>query len=151
MLSTLHTNTAVGAITRLRDMGVASYLIASTLEAVIAQRLVRRLCAACKTSVAADNAFKRCLEKPVDEPLQVFTAQGCEACDHTGYKGRMAIYEMLLIDDTLKQMIHEDATENHIKQYAHKTYLSIKAAGIARVIEGETTLEEVIRVTDLSS
>lgn len=151
MLSTLHTNTAVGAITRLRDMGVASYLIASTLEAVIAQRLVRRLCTACKKPIEADAAFKRCLERPEDEPLQVFTAQGCEVCDQTGYKGRMAIYEIILMNDLLKQMIHEDATENHIKQHANNIYPSIKAAGITRVIQGETTLEEVIRVTDLSS
>ncbi len=151
MLSTLHTNTAVGAITRLRDMGVASYLIASTLEAVIAQRLVRRLCPACKQEIEADSALKKCLHYPESKPLHVFTAQGCDACDHTGYKGRMAIYEIVLIDDTLKQMIHEDETENHIKAYANKIYPSIKDAGIARVIEGETTLEEVIRVTDLSS
>ncbi|MFI4956045.1 MAG: type II secretion system ATPase GspE [Gammaproteobacteria bacterium] len=151
MLSTLHTNTAVGAITRLRDMGVASYLIASTLEAVIAQRLVRRLCLECKKAVEADAVYKKCLHRPVNEPLQVFTAVGCEACDHTGYKGRMAIYEIVLMDDTLKQMIHEDAPENDIKAYAHTIYPSIKEAGIRRVIEGETTLEEVIRVTDLSS
>lgn len=151
MLSTLHTNTAVGAITRLRDMGVASFLIASTLEAVIAQRLVRRLCPACKKPVEADSVYKKCLNQPVEVPLRVYEPQGCEACDHTGYKGRMAIYEIILMDDTLKQMIHEEKPENDIKAYAHRIYPSIREAGIRRVMEGETTLEEVIRVTDLSS
>jgi general secretion pathway protein E len=151
MLSTLHTNTAIGAITRLRDMGVASFLIASTLEAVIAQRLVRRLCPECKQSTEADAIYKKRLNRPVDEPLFIYTAKGCSACDHTGFKGRMAIYEIILLDDTLKQMIHEDKPENDIKAYAHTIYPSIKEAGIRRVIEGETTIEEVIRVTDLSS
>ncbi len=151
MLSTLHTNTAIGAITRLRDMGVASYLIASTLEAVIAQRLVRKLCAECKKPIEADVAFKKCLDYPIEEPLQVFTAQGCETCEYTGYKGRMAVYEIILVDDILKQMIHEDKTEGQIKVYAHQKYPSIKSAGIQRVVSGETTLEEVLRVMDLSS
>lgn len=147
MLSTLHTNTAIGAITRLRDMGVAPYLIASTLQGVLAQRLVRVLCEECKSPYQADKTMQLLLK--IQEPTTLYHAQGCEACQNTGYTGRTGLYEIVLIDEGLKQLIHDEAKETAMKSHCAKLYSSLFQDGIRRILAGETTVEEVLRVTEV--
>lgn len=149
MLSTLHTNTAIGAITRLRDMGVAPYLIASTLEGVVAQRLVRVLCEHCKEAYQPDASVQKMLNIQASDKL--YQAKGCEHCQHTGYQGRTGLYEIIPMDDALKQLIHDEAKEHELKTYAHQHYTTIFQDGVRRMLNGETTLEEVLRVTDMPS
>lgn len=144
VLSTLHTNTAIGAITRLRDMGVEPFLLASSILGVMAQRLVRRLCPTCKTARHADAAECELLGV---EQATLYQATGCDACRHTGYQGRIGVYELIEIDDALRQMIHSDATEIEMDRYAHQSMPSIHQSGIDLVLSGQTSLEEVLRVT----
>jgi general secretion pathway protein E len=144
VLSTLHTNTAIGAITRLRDMGVEPFLLASSLLGVMAQRLVRRLCPHCKTAHPADEA--ECEVLGVSDAT-LYQADGCDHCQQTGYQGRIGIYELIAIDEALRQMIHSDASEIEMDRYAHQKMPSIHQSGIQLVLNGETSLEEVLRVT----
>ncbi len=149
VLSTLHTNSAVGAITRLNDMGVEPFLLSSTLNGVIAQRLVRMLCSHCKIAKTADNAQCEILGVSASNPPTIYQAKGCEQCAFSGYAGRTGIYEMLPIDEQLRTMIHDKAAEYTIEQYARSRWPSMQADGVRRVLAGETTLEEVLRVTSL--
>jgi type II secretion system protein E (GspE) len=144
VLSTLHTNTAIGAITRLRDMGVEPFLLASSLLGVMAQRLVRRLCPHCKTAHPADEAECEVLGV---SGATLYQADGCDHCQQTGYQGRIGIYELIAIDESLRQMIHSDASEIEMDRYAHQKMPSIHQSGIQLVLNGETSLEEVLRVT----
>jgi general secretion pathway protein E len=144
VLSTLHTNTAVGALTRLRDMGIEPFLLASSLIGVLAQRLVRVLCPHCKVPHKASSMEAAFLGL---KDAQTFNAAGCDQCNQTGYKGRTGIYELLTVDDKVRQLIHAEATEETIVQTIRPTTRSIRDDGIRRVREGETTLEEVLRVT----
>lgn len=149
VLSTLHTNSAIGAVARLRDMGVESYLLSSSLLAVAAQRLVRLLCDQCKGSRRSTAADRQDLEMLEDVPLPKVlpVAGGCEACGYTGFRGRGAIYELLPVDDTLKSLIHENAGEMELNQYARTFTDSLRGDGLRLVGEGMTTLEEVLRVS----
>jgi general secretion pathway protein E len=149
VLSTLHTNSAVGAITRLSDMGVESFLLSTSLVGVIAQRLVRLLCAHCKTKFTPDEAQCRLLGASTEHPPEIYSAVGCEHCSFTGYSGRIGIYEMLPIDDHLRSMIHDNMGELSIEQYARSRWPSIQMDGMRKVLLGETTLEEVLRVTSV--
>ncbi len=149
VLSTLHTNTAIGAITRLQDIGVEPFLLASSLEILIAQRLVRLLCQHCKQSHVLSLAEAELLQIEVN--TQVYSPVGCSHCNHTGYKGRTAIYELIEMDETLRQMIHEGATERTMALHAKQQGDSIAAAGRMRILAGETSLEEVLRVTQADS
>ncbi|MBL4826475.1 MAG: type II secretion system ATPase GspE [Spongiibacteraceae bacterium] len=148
VLSTLHTNTAVGAITRLQDMGVEPFLLASSVIGLLAQRLVRVLCPQCKEQHDASESELALLGK-VDsqEAVRIYRAKGCDRCNNAGYKGRTGIYEMIAIDDTLRVMIHEGASEHDITLYARKGSPGILDDGRQRVLAGETTVEEVLRVT----
>jgi general secretion pathway protein E len=149
MLSTLHTNTAIGAITRLRDMGVAPYLIASTLQGVMAQRLVRVLCEACKQPHETDQTEQALMQ--LDKPATIYRHQGCESCQHSGYQGRTGLYEIVLIDDNLKQLIHDEAKETELNRHAQQSYPSLFQDGIRRILAGETSLQEVLRVSDVNA
>lgn len=151
MLSTLHTNTALGAITRLRDMGIPSYLIGSTLEGVVAQRLVRLLCPDCKEGYIPDQGLCYILDINPSAAPKIYRAVGCPACHGTGYKGRSAIYEIIPLDESLKRMIHTDQSELQLRAYAYQHYPSIRQDGIAKILSGETTVEDVVRVTELST
>lgn len=148
VLSTLHTNTAIGAITRLQDMGIEPFLLSSSLTAVMAQRLVRVLCNSCKQPHTASEG-ELSLLKIADsaEPVTVYRAGGCDMCNHTGYKGRTGIYEMVEIDEQLRVMIHEGESEHDMVRYARQYSGSILDDGRRRVLAGETTVEEVLRVT----
>ena len=149
VLSTLHTNTAIGAITRLKDMGVEPFLLASSLEVVMAQRLVRLLCGHCKSPHLLTEAECERIGADVttQEDSTIFQAKGCDHCNQTGYRGRTAIYELIVVDDTLRQLIHEGAGEQTMLKHARQTSPSLMADGRRRILEGTTSLEEVLRVT----
>ncbi len=146
VLSTLHTNTAIASITRLRDMGVESFLLSSSLVAVLAQRLVRVLCPACKKAYRPSELEKQKLAITDNNELQFFQAQGCSQCNQQGYKGRTGIYELLKIDNQISAMIHDEVSEHEIESYARKTMPSILQDGVRLIRSGITTSDEVFRV-----
>ncbi len=148
VLSTLHTNTAIGAITRLKDMGVEPFLLSSSLEMVMAQRLVRLLCNHCKAPYQPTPAEAERLKLPAG--AKIFQSKGCDKCNQTGYRGRTGIYEMINIDSTMRQLIHEGAGEPEMLKYARKQSHSLSVDGRRRIMEGETSIEEVLRVTAVS-
>jgi general secretion pathway protein E len=150
VLSTLHTNTAIGAITRLRDMGVEPFLLSSSLIGVIAQRLVRLLCADCKKPHTATE--QECLAMGVDpaHPPQIYTHHGCNTCNHTGYVGRSGIYEVSVLGQKLRDMIHDGCGEHELEAQARTSTPGILDDGVLKVLSGETSLEEVFRVAHKS-
>jgi len=147
VFSTLHTNTAVGAITRLRDMGVEPFLLSSSLIGVLAQRLVRILCSDCRTPYQPDESECQLLGLPKDNPPTLYLPNGCDKCNQSGYTGRTGIYELIDVDDELKTLIHDGSGEHELEQHVRKSSPSIRADGIRRILAGETSLEEVLRVT----
>jgi general secretion pathway protein E len=147
VLSTLHTNTAIGAITRLQDMGVEPFLLSTSLLGVMAQRLVRLLCVGCKQGHAATEAEAEWLGLDPGSTPEIFGPEGCDRCNYTGYRGRTGIYELIEIDDELRVMIHGGASEFDMLQHARTHSPGILADGQRRVLTGETSMEEVMRVT----
>ena len=151
VLSTLHTNSAVGSITRLMDMGVEPFLISSSLVGIIAQRLVRVLCRDCREPYSPDASTCEYLNIPLtvseDEKPTIYRAKGCSECNHQGYKGRLGIYEVVEVNEQLRELIHSKAGEQELEQQARKAGPSINDDGIQKVLAGVTTIEEVIRVT----
>lgn len=147
VLSTLHTNTAVGAVTRLKDMGIEPFLLATSLLSVIAQRLVRVLCHTCKQPYTASKF--ECETFGVDSlhPPTIHRAAGCPACNNIGYQGRCGIYDLVMIDEELRTMIHEGASEQKMEKKAREKTPSIRQDGWAKILSGTTTVEEVLRVT----
>ena len=145
VLSTLHTNTAVGAITRLRDMGIEPFLLSSSLIGVIAQRLVRVLNPETRVAAPASDYERRLLNIPADEESPVIYRPGRDGGN--GYRGRMGIYELVVIDDTMRTMIHDGAAEHDLERYARSLTPSIREDGRNKILAGETTIEEVLRVT----
>jgi general secretion pathway protein E len=145
VLSTLHTNTAAGALTRLRDMGIEPFLLSSSLVGVLAQRLVRVLNPDTRQAFTAGEYERRLLGLAPEEPSPTLYRPGRDAGG--GYRGRTGIYELIVIDDTLRTMIHDGVGEHDIERYARKFTPSIREDGLARVLKGETTIEEVLRVT----
>ncbi len=151
VLSTLHTNTAIGAVTRLHDMGVEPFLLSSSLLAVMAQRLVRLLCNDCKQPFDATPSEQLLLGLSEAEPAAtVYRAEGCEHCHYTGYSGRTGIYELIEIDDEVRLLIHEGSSEQQMLEAARRRYPGIQEDGRRRVLAGETSIEEVLRVTAVS-
>jgi general secretion pathway protein E len=146
VLSTVHTNSAVGAVTRLRDMGAEPFLLSSTIAAVLAQRLVRRLCPSCRAPYEADHAEKSLLGVPQDSATVIYRPSGCGRCGHTGYEGRVGVYELMVADETLRSLIHEDASEQAIAAHAFRRADTLAQSGFRHVLEGTTSLEEVLRV-----
>jgi len=145
VLSTVHTNDAAGAVTRLRDMGVEPFLLASTLRLIVAQRLVRRLCGGCRQSEAADAATARLCG--VSEGATVWRAQGCGSCNHTGYVGRVGVYETLKIDDRVRRLIAAEADEEALIAAAFPQGGTLSDRARALVLAGVTSVEEAVRVT----
>ena len=146
VLSTLHTNDAVSAIARLTDMGIEPYLIASSLNCIIAQRLMRTLCASCKkeTSLSADSAKILGLEAG----SAVYEASGCDVCGNSGYSGRTVIAEVLNVSDKMRALIHERASFSRLTECAFASGMRLlRDEAIAKVLEGVTTVEELLRVT----
>ena len=146
VMSTVHTNTAVGAVTRLVDMGVEPFLIASSVVGVLAQRLVRVLCPACKTTAAPTALERRYLgADAATGPL--YRAEGCDACGHSGFKGRTGIYELVVADDGLRERIHDQASEQALAEHVRQHCPSIADDGRAKVLAGVTSVAEVMRVS----
>jgi type II secretion system protein E len=147
VFSTLHTNDASGAFTRLVDMGVEPYLVASTIEGVLAQRLVRLLCSKCKEAYVP-KAAEIPADFPEPIPKQLFRAVGCRACRDTGYAGRSGLYELLVTDTAVRRMCVDRASSGEILDYAVKNGMkTLRLSGLDKVREGATTLEEVMRIT----
>ena len=147
VLSTVHTNSAIAAITRLRDMGIESFLLASSIRTIISQRLVRRLCLNCCYEEDATNEISKLFNlKP---GKKIYNSKGCDECSHTGYQGRIAIAECIQVDKELKEMIHNNSSENEISNYVFKDNQSIDQASLDLLINGITSAEELIRVGNL--
>lgn len=150
VFSTLHTNDAAGAITRITDMGIEPFLVSSSVIAVIAQRLVRVLCTECRESYVPDG---EALEKIGADPdlfngRTVYRSVGCPACMNTGFRGRTAIFEMMVFDDELKKLVLTTADANRIREVAVKAgMMTLLQDGVRKVMDGVTTIEEVFRVT----
>ena len=148
VLSTLHTNTATGAITRLCDMGVEPFLLTATLQGVLAQRLVRKLCSHCREGYTPDRAELASLgfnAELLPENAELFRAKGCEQCFHTGYKGRFGLFDLVAFDGDLRKLIHkgETAMEEHLR----KLQPGLREVGFNHVLQGDTSCEEVLAVT----
>ena len=145
VLSTLHTNTAAGAITRLQDLGVDSFLLASTVRGIMSQRLLRMLCGRCREAVQPNQYHRDLLRLP--DGAEIYQARGCGDCNNTGYAGRQALFELVTVDAELQTLIHENAGELELEAAVRKSVPSIRDAGFKLVVEGGTTIEEVLRVT----
>jgi type II secretory ATPase GspE/PulE/Tfp pilus assembly ATPase PilB-like protein len=145
LFSTLHTNDAPSAITRLIDMGVEHYLVSSTLIGIVAQRLVRRICPHCREETEAPPE----VTAGHDEELKaVWKGRGCERCMHTGYRGRLAIFELLMVDDEIRNLITAKASVREIRDMAiSRGMRALRQDGLGKVSQGITTLDEVFRVT----
>jgi general secretion pathway protein E len=146
VLATLHTNDAASAITRLVDMGIEPFLLASSIRGVLAQRLVRRLCPTCRSPHPAGDS-ERALIGP-DCPDTLWQAAGCAACGHTGYQGRGGIYELLTVDAEAARLIHDDAGEAALRTHARRGGArGLREDGLRLLAEGATTVEELLRAT----
>ncbi len=147
VLATLHTNSAAAAVNRLTDMGVEPFLLASSLLGVLAQRLVRCLCPDCRRAYTPDAGELAALGLP-SPPAQLYAPVGCPACNHTGYRGRTGIYELLQLDEGLRRMIHDHAPEAALQEHARRQGMTtLRDDGMRWVEAGRTSLEEVLRVT----
>jgi len=150
VFSTLHTNDAPSAITRLTDMGIEPYLVSSCLEGVIAQRLVRRICTACKEETKAIPEVVeeiRATLAGVKEPFVFHQGRGCPECSFTGYRGRIALFEIMVLDDSLRAMIVKQRPSNEIRRQAvHQGFVTLRQDGLRRVLCGHTTFDEIMRV-----
>jgi len=148
VFSTLHTNDAVGSITRLIDMGLEPYLVASSLLGAMAQRLVRKLCSDCRESREADEGERALLGRSEETSTIINHPVGCETCGYTGYRGRTGIYELMTVNEELRHLIHDSRGEGALRQAARESGMStLREDGIRLVLTGETSLEEVLRVT----
>lgn len=147
VLSTLHTNDAPGAISRLTEMGIEPFLISSAIDCVQAQRLARRLCPHCKEAYTPDADLIKAMGIEPAEPLTLYRPIGCPKCNNNGYKGRVGLYEVMLMSPTIEKLTVERATAEEIKQVAIAEGMqTLREDGIAKVLQGQTSYEEVLRV-----
>ena len=148
VVSTLHTNSAAGTISRLEDMGIESYLLADSLIGIIAQRLVRRLCPSCKKEHMLTDEEKELMEIPKYKEVKVYEPCGCEACERTGYKGRIGIYEIMTVTPKLKSMIARNVSADELKEAAMAEGMhTLRQSAAIKVLEGVTSVNEMIRTT----
>jgi type IV pilus assembly protein PilB len=148
VLSTLHTNDAPGAITRLYNLGIEPYLVAGTVAGVLAQRLVRKLCQRCKEAYEPSGNERRQVEKIAGELQTLFRPKGCTHCRNLGYSGRIGIYELLVANDEISERISQGISLNELRELARRYGMnSLRNDGIEKVKAGITTLEEIYRVT----
>ncbi|MEP1230589.1 MAG: type II secretion system ATPase GspE [Litorimonas sp.] len=146
VLSTVHTNSAIGAVTRLRDMGIEPFLLASTVTGIVAQRLVRRLCGNCKTPYTPTRRELDDLGIKVKPKHPFYKPRGCTTCHNIGYTGRLGLYEIVVMDDIMRNMIHENAAETTLASHAFKTRHTLLQSGASHVLSGATSAEDVLRV-----
>jgi type IV pilus assembly protein PilB len=150
VFSTLHTNDAPGALTRLTDMGVEPFLISSATAGVVAQRLVRKICTNCKVEVEVPDELKKQFDALKGKNYAFYHGKGCKACRGSGYKGRTGILEIMILNDEIRNMIVNKAPASQIKQAAIANGMhTLRDDGLLKVIAGETTIDEVMRVTQL--
>jgi len=148
VLSTLHTNDAPGAVTRLLDLDVAPYLVSASLIAVLAQRLVRKICSNCKSEYEPAASIKKIAEELSGEPIKFYSGVGCKKCRNTGYSGRIAVHELFVPDDEIMEMINDRASLKKLRSMALKKGMSpLKLDGIEKVKAGIVPVEEVLRTT----
>lgn len=147
VLSTIHTNTAVGALTRLENMGVQPYLLSNSISGLVSQRLVRLLCPECKEGYLGDEYECEFLRVDKGNPPELWRPVGCESCAMEGYRGRHGIYEVVVIDDEIRRMIHSGVSEMDIEQYVQNKTSSIRDDGREKVLKGLTSVDEVLRLT----
>jgi general secretion pathway protein E len=149
VFSTLHTNDSTGAITRLLDMGVEAFLISSSLEGVLAQRLVRRLCPQCKEEAPPSPAIRERLELLSGRPLEgvFYHGTGCDECRGTGYRGRVGIFELLVIGSELRELILQRRSNAELKVTAQKTMMTMHQDALQKAAAGITSLDEILRVS----
>lgn len=148
VLSTLHTNSAVNSITRLIDMGIEPFLVSSALNCIVTQRLIRKVCVACKTTRLATDEEKQFFAKHRFTIEHIAFGEGCEQCHRSGYRGRMGIHEVLMMDSTLRSMVIQKSTDDEYLQYAlSQGFVPMLEDGLAKVVQGYSTIEEVFRVT----
>lgn len=153
VLSTLHTNTAVAAMTRLKNLGIPPYLVASSLNGVIAQRLVRKICDKCKEPYAPtpEELFKMKVRGKNSSEMKFYRGKGCPACAHTGYKGRIGVFEVLIVDSQVRDLVTNDGTEDSILKAALESGMGqMSEDGIDKINQGVTSIEELFRVIHLS-
>jgi type II secretory ATPase GspE/PulE/Tfp pilus assembly ATPase PilB-like protein len=150
--STLHTNSAIGALPRLRDIGIIPEIMAGNIIGVVAQRLIRKLCKFCKVSYKPGEQELRLLRNDKGViPDKIYKAKGCTSCDNTGYKGRMALLEILKMNSDLDDLLAHGATTKEIKEAAYKQgFFTLADDGVRHIIEGITSVKEVARVADLT-
>jgi len=154
VFSTLHTNDAPATVTRLRDMGVPPFLITATVEAILAQRLVRRICKNCKEEVVPGADVLADLEITSDELVgkKFYRGKGCEKCHNSGYKGRLGLYELLIMTDELRDMVVRNASTEELREVARRGgMITLRDSGMVAIYDGHTTAEEVIRETILEA
>src|SRR3954451_6670713 len=150
VFSTLHTNDAVGGITRLLDMGIEPFLLASVVRAFIAQRLVRSICPSCKEEAGYPVEYLREIGAPMPEDMKFYHGSGCDSCRQTGYRGRAAIYELCMVSNELQRLIIRKATGAELKERAVADGMdTLRHDGWRRVMRAQTTVEEVVRVTQM--
>ena len=152
VLATLHTNDASSAITRLVDMGIEPFLLASSTIGVLAQRLVRTLCPSCKQGYIATEDELKELETNTKQSITLYRPIGCPDCAHTGYRGRTGIHELLVVDEAMRGQIHNSANEQDIRAHAESLGMhSLRQDAALRVLEGVTSVEEMLRITRSTS
>ena len=154
VFSTLHTNDAPATVTRLRDMGVQPFLITATVEAILAQRLVRRICSGCREEVIPGADVVADLELTSDQlaTKKFYRGKGCDKCNRTGYKGRLGLYELLIMNDEMRDLIVRNASTEELRETARKHgMVTLRDSGMLAVFDGQTTAEEVIRETILEA
>jgi len=150
VFSTLHTNDSPSTIARMRDMGVPPFLLTATIEAILAQRLVRRICAQCREEVPASDELLADLKLSREDVAgkSFYRGAGCQACNNTGYKGRVGLFELLIMNDELREMILANKTTDELRDAARSFgMVTLRDAGMAQALDGVTTLEEVVRET----
>jgi type IV pilus assembly protein PilB len=150
VFSTLHTNDAPSAVTRLRDMGVPPFLITATVEAVLAQRLVRRICVECRTQFEPSDELLMELQLPIEQArrYKFYYGKGCPRCNNSGYKGRTGIYELLQVNDDIRDMISSDASVDEMRNLARSQGMTtLREAGLKLIFDGITTIDEIVRET----
>jgi type IV pilus assembly protein PilB len=154
VFSTLHTNDAPSTITRMKDMGVPTFLITATVEAILAQRLVRRICTQCREEVepTTDMLAELSIQDMDLTGKNFYRGKGCEGCNNTGYKGRLGLFELMVMNDTLRDMVMMNASADEMRDAARQNgMVTLRDAGLAAIFEGVTTAEEVIRETVLEA
>jgi type IV pilus assembly protein PilB len=149
VLSTLHTNDAPSSITRLINIGVEPYLISAAVNGVLAQRLIRRICENCKEEYTPADEVKRVLEKASIETDRLWRGKGCEQCRKTGYRGRCGIYEVVVLDDAIRDMVAGRPNVTELRRYCkERGMVTLRQDGVRKLKRGVSSLEEILQATE---